>query len=64
MEQPNSIVHLAHVTVRDRDYNVAVSQNRITGCIHIFKYNDQCCDYCICNTADEAYQFLEKPLIL
>lgn len=62
MESPNSIVHLAHVTVADRDYNVAVSQNRATGSIHIFKYNSTCCDYLICDSAEEAYKFLERPL--
>ena len=62
METPNTIVHIAHVRVSDRDYNVSVSQNRATLALHIFKYNDYTCDYLITDSQWEAQQFISAPL--
>ena len=62
MESPNSIVHIAHVHVADRDYNVAVSQNTATLNLHIFKYNDHTCDYLITDSQAAAQEFISRPL--
>lgn len=62
METPNSIVHLAHVAVHDREYNVAISMCTTTRHIHIFKYNDLCCDYEVFEDYSAACDFIEKPL--
>jgi len=62
METPNSIIHLAHVAVHDREYNVAISLCTASRRIHVFKYNDHCCDYEQFDNQHEACEFLEKPL--
>ena len=59
---PNSIVPIAHVTVRDRDYNVYISMCTVTNNMHIFKYNDMCCDYEIFSQEGDAATWLDKPL--
>ena len=62
MESPNTIVHLAHVSVADRSYNVSISVCMATKHIHIFKYNDLCCEFEIFDNESEACAFLERPL--
>ena len=62
METPNSIVHIAHVHVSDRDFSVAVSQNTATGNLHVFKYNSHTCDYLVTDSQSEAQEFISKPL--
>ena len=64
METPNSIVHLAHVAVHNREYNVAISLCTTSRNIHVFKYNDTYCDYGIFDNQHEACEFLEKPLYI
>lgn len=62
MESPNTIVHIAHVRVADRDYCVAVSQNTATSMLHVFKYNDHTCDYLVTDSQSEAQEFISTPL--
>ena len=59
---PNSMVALAHVHVSERDYNVYISMCTVTHNMHIFKYNEVCCDYEIFSREDDACTWLENPL--
>ncbi len=61
MKQYN-IVPLAHIHVKDTDYNVYISMCIDTRQMHIFKYNDTCCDYEVFGTEGEACQFIERPM--
>lgn len=60
----NSMVPLAHVHVRDRDYSAYISLCSETHNIHIFKYNDTCCDYEVFggNQSELAQIFLDSYL--
>jgi hypothetical protein len=62
MISPNSIVHLAHVHVDGKNYNIAISMCLVTRHIHIFKYNDYGCDYDIFDNQADACTFIEKPM--
>ena len=57
----NTMISLAHVYVRDRDYNVYLSMCTVTRHIHVFKYNDRHCDYEVFNTYNDCYDYLEEP---
>lgn len=57
-----TILPLAHIHVTDTDYNVYISMCVDSRQMHIFKYNDQCCQYEIFDTEGEACKFIELPL--
>ncbi len=58
-----SIQMLAHVEVSNYNYCVHVSICRETRTIHIFKYNEDRCDYDIFFCQDSAQQFIQQPLL-
>lgn len=62
MISPNTIVHLAHVHVAGSDYNIALSMCVTTRHIHVFKYNDQSCEYEIFDNQMDACLYIERPL--
>ena len=62
MAKHKHIQQLAHVTVRDRDYNVYVSINTQNHCLHVFKYNDRACAYEIFTSEERAESWIEQPL--
>jgi len=62
MMTPNTIVHLAHVHVAGKDYNIAISMCMATRNLHIFKYNDVSCEYEIFDNQYDACKFIEKPI--
>jgi hypothetical protein len=57
-----AIRHCAHVHVVGRGYTVAVSVCLTSQRVHIFKYNQQECQYGIFESAAEAEQFIAEPL--
>ena len=57
----NTMISLAHVYVRDRDYTVYLSMCTVTRHIHVFKYNDQRCSYEVFNTYSDCCSYLEEP---
>jgi hypothetical protein len=62
--QPNYIVPVAHVNVKDTDTNVYVSICMLTRNIHIFKYNEDMsiCEFEVCESQAEASRFMALPL--
>ncbi len=56
------MVPLAHVRVRDHDYAVYISLCLHTRSMHIFKYNEVCCEYDVFDVQEEATRFIEQPL--
>lgn len=62
MESANTIISIAHVYVAEYDYMVKVSMCTVSKRIHIFKYNQFCCEYDQFDCQYLASQFLEKPL--
>jgi len=62
MISPNTIIHLAHVHVAGKNYNIAISMCTVTRHIHIFKYNDQVCDYDIFDNQAAACAFIDRPM--
>ena len=58
----NTMVPLAHVTVRDRDYQCYISMDSVSRNIHIFKYTDMSCDYEVFSDYDEACDYLNQNL--
>ena len=56
------MVTLAHVQVRGSDFSVHISMCMNTQRMHIFKYNDVCCDYDVFEVQEEATAFIEKPM--
>jgi len=61
-ESVNGMISIAHVQVKDKGFNAYVSMCLITRTIHVFKYNDLCCDYDVFDSQLLASQFLQKPL--
>ncbi len=57
-----TIVPLAHVAVTGSDYNVYISVCTTTHQMHIFKYNEVCCEYEIFDQEGEACRFIERPM--
>lgn len=57
-----TIVPLAHVAVTGSDYNIYISMCTTTHQMHIFKYNDQSCEYEIFDREGEACEFIARPL--
>jgi hypothetical protein len=62
MSNYNPYITVAHIQVKDRDYCVHVSMNTETHCMHIFKYNDDCCSYDIFDNQQDATLFLDREL--
>ncbi len=58
----NSMITLAHIQVKDRNYAVYISLCTVTRQMHIFKYNDSWCDYEVFAEEGAACQWLEQPL--
>jgi|APGre2960657373_1045057.scaffolds.fasta_scaffold19338_1 hypothetical protein len=63
-ESVNGMISIAHVQVKDMGFNAHVSMCLISRTIHVFKYNDVCCDYDVFDSQYLASQYLEKPLRL
>lgn len=61
-ESVNGMISIAHVQLRDRGFNAYVSMCVITRNIHVFKYNQLCCDYDVFDSQHLASQFLQEPL--
>lgn len=61
-ESVNGMISIAHVQVKDRGFNAYVSMCLITRSIHVFKYNELCCDYDVFDSQYLASQYLQKPL--
>lgn len=57
-----TMIPMAHVSVRDRDYNVYISLCLNTRRLHIFKYNDVSCQYDVFDDQADACLFIEEPL--
>jgi hypothetical protein len=60
----NDMVNLAHVYVRDRDYNVFLSMCTTSKRLHAFKYCERTytCEYSVFDDYDACCQYLEEPL--
>jgi hypothetical protein len=60
----NTIVHIAHIHVRDRNYDVYVGMNTLTRRLHVFKYDEQrsICEYELFEDHREAEDYLELLL--
>ena len=56
------IQHLAHVAVTGSDYNIYLSVCITTQTLHVFKYNEVCCEYEQFDNQDEACEFIRQPL--
>lgn len=58
----NPYITVAHIAVKDRDYNVHISLNTETHQMHVFKYNDTACAYEILDNQIAVSDFLDQPL--
>ena len=58
----NPYITVAHIAVKDRDYNVHISLNTVTHQMHVFKYNDTRCLYEILDNQTAVQEFLDLPL--
>jgi hypothetical protein len=63
-ESVNGMINIAHVNVKGMGFNAHVSMCLITRNIHVFKYNDLCCDYEVFDSQHLASQYLQEPLPL
>ncbi len=63
MSQYN-LVMVAHIHVRDKNYNVYLSICKETHNMHMFKYNEELgrCSYEIFGAAEDACTWLESEL--
>lgn len=59
-----NLIQLAHIHVRDKNYNVYISMCTNTQNMHIFKYSEDLglCSYEIFGTGDDACAWLELNL--
>jgi hypothetical protein len=64
MEDVNSFITIAHIHVRDRNYDVHVSMSLATRYIHVFKYDTHrvTCAYEVFNHYQDACDYLELLL--
>ena len=62
MRIQDTIIPVAHIHVNDTDYNVYISICTATKHMHIFKYNDVCCEYEVFDGSEDACEFIEQPL--
>ena len=60
----HSMVPIAHIHVRDRNYDVYVSMSLITRNIHVFKYSEDrsVCEYEVFSQYQDAQDYLELLL--
>jgi len=56
-----TIQPLAHVRVDNSHYNVYVSVCRETLQLHVFRYNEQGCDYDVCTDQEQAQVSIARP---
>jgi len=57
-----TIQPLAHVAVTGSDYNIYLSVCLNTHTLHIFKYNDVCCEYEQFDNQEDACVYIARPL--
>lgn len=57
-----TIVTMAHVAVKDSDYNIYLSMCIESRHVHVFKYTDTVCAYEIFDNQEAACEFIERPL--
>ena len=64
MAQHSEIITIAHVRLKDRDCNVAVSLNTLTHRLHLFKYNESTgvCQYEVFEDHGQAEPWLAEHL--
>jgi hypothetical protein len=64
MQDPNTMMSIAHVKIRDNNYTAYISMCMVTRNIHVFKYDEARgqCDYEVFDCQYLASQWLEKPL--
>lgn len=58
----NPMLPIAHVHVRDRDYNCYISVCTTTHNIHVFKYNSSRCEYEVFDSQEEAQRYLNRMI--
>ena len=60
----NPFITIAHIHVRDRNYDVYVSMSLVTRNIHVFKYSEErvVCEYEIFANHNDAADYLELLL--
>ena len=60
----NSMIRIAHIHVKDRNYDVYVGMSTVTRNLHVFKYNEQDyrCEYEVFSDHNEAQDYLELLL--
>jgi len=58
------IISIAHVVVRDRDYNAHVALNTLTHALHVFKYNEESgiCIYEVFDDHSQVEDFLAQKM--
>ncbi len=59
---PNNMITLAHVRVKNSEYNIFISYCVASQNVHIFKYNDRGCDYGVFDNQADACEFIAQPL--
>lgn len=64
MITPNTMVPIAHVHVKDRDYCVYISMCTVTRHMHVFKYSEEysCCQYEIFDNEHDVCHWLSQHL--
>jgi hypothetical protein len=64
MMEANPFITIAHIHVRDRNYDVYVSMSLATRNIHVFKYSEErvACEYEVFSRYSEACDYLELLL--
>jgi predicted transcriptional regulator YheO len=64
MEDANAFITIANIHVRDRNYDVHVSMNLATRCLHVFKYDTErvTCAYEVFDCYLDACDYLELLL--
>jgi len=58
----NNMLQLAHAHVANSDYNIVITLCVTSERLHIFKYNDQRCDYEVFDNQADAIGFINKSL--
>ena len=58
----NGMVTLAHVRVEGAQFNIHISVCVETKNIHIFKYNQQQCDYGVFDSQDSACDYINAGM--
>lgn len=60
----NTMIHIAHIHVKDRNYDVYVGMNTLSHNLHVFKYDEQrsICEYEVFTNHQDAEDYLELLL--